>query len=71
MREVRDGMFPSLDIEYMRALESGNQTKISEIVTKKQNLRDVTNIDLSNVSNFQELRLKWPVDILGEYPYEN
>jgi hypothetical protein len=55
----------------MRALESANETKLSEIVTKKQNLRDVTNIDLSNVSNFKELQLKWPVDILGENPYEN
>jgi hypothetical protein len=54
----------------MRALESGNQTKIQEIVQKKETLRNITNMDLSDVTTLSELKAKWPVDILGKSLYE-
>lgn len=71
IREARTTIFSELDIDYMRALESGNQTNISEIVNKKQQLRDLPNMDLSSVSNFSQFKDKWPVELLGKYPYEN
>jgi hypothetical protein len=54
----------------MRALESGNQTTIQEVVEKKQALRDVTDIDFSNVTTPNDLKNKWPTDILGNSPYQ-
>ena len=71
IRNVRSELFPNLDVEYMRALENGNQSKISEIVSKKQQLRDITDMDLSDVTNLNELKSKWPTEILGNSPYEN
>jgi phage shock protein A len=53
----------------MRALETGNQTLIQEIVTKKQQLRDLTNIDFSDVTNSAQLKEKWPTEILGQIPF--
>ena len=71
VRNRRAKLFPNLDIEYMKALESGNQEFIQQIVSKKQELRDVTEIDFSNVATPTELKLLWPTDILGESPYTN
>jgi hypothetical protein len=71
IRRKRNKMFSDLDIEYMRALEGGNQTTIQEIVAKKQALRDVTDIDFSNVTTPTDLKEKWPTNILGNSPYEN
>lgn len=70
MRNVRNELFPDLDVQYMRALELGNQTKIQEIVEKKETLRNVTNMDLTDVTTLSELKAKWPVDILGKSLYE-
>ena len=54
----------------MRALESDNQTKAQEIVAKKQILRNLTEMDLSDVSTLSELKDKWPANILGSSLYE-
>jgi len=70
IRNARNELFPDLDVQYMRALETGNQTKIQEIVQKKEDLRNVTNIDLNNVTTLSELKTKWPVNILGKSLYE-
>lgn len=65
----RTKIFPDLDVQYMKALESGNQTLIQEIVTKKQALRDITTIDFSDVVTPSDVKSKWPIDILGEIPF--
>jgi hypothetical protein len=41
-REARKPILASLDIEFMRAVESGDASKQSEISARKQELRDVT-----------------------------
>jgi hypothetical protein len=69
MREVRDTVFPELDIQFMKALELGNPT--TDIATKKQQLRDLPNIDLSDVNTIAELKSKWPTELLGNSPYGN
>jgi len=44
MREVRKPLLESLDVQFMRAVESGDTAKQSEIATKKQELRDCTDL---------------------------
>jgi hypothetical protein len=71
IREARTPILSKLDVDYMKALESGNQTIISQIANKKQQLRDLPNINLTDVTSFSQFKNKWPVELLGEYPYEN
>jgi hypothetical protein len=68
IRYKRTKLFPSLDIEYMLALESGNQSKIQEVIAKKEVLRNITQIDFSNVITPNDLKEKWPNSILGDGP---
>lgn len=42
MRVARQPILESLDIEYMRSIESGDTAKQLEIANKKQELRDCT-----------------------------
>lgn len=42
IRAERAPLLAALDIEMMRAIESGNSAKQAEIAAKKQALRDVT-----------------------------
>lgn len=67
LRRFREDELPKLDIEYMRALELGNPT--TNIVTKKEQLRNLPNIDLSDVTNLDELKAKWPTELLGDSPF--
>jgi hypothetical protein len=71
IRKVRSGMFPKLDVDFMKALETGNTELSAEIGAKKQQLRDITGIDLENVSDLNSLRNTWPSELLGDSPYEN
>ena len=59
----------NLDVYYMKALESGNPTTITNIVEKKQQLRDLPNMDLSDVNTLSELINKWPTELIGNSPY--
>jgi hypothetical protein len=70
IRKKRSKIFPQFDVEYMRALEIGDQIKMQEIATKKQALRDATEIDFSNVATPNQLKQTWPTDILGNSPYQ-
>ena len=67
IRRFREDELPKLDIQYMRTLESGGDT--IEIVAKKQQLRDLPDMDLSDVTNLTQLRGKWPTDLLGDSPF--
>ena len=71
LRRFREDKWSDLDVSYMRALESGNQSKISEIVLKKEQLRNITDMNLSDVKNLNDLKSKWPTNLLGNSPYEN
>ena len=69
IRERREVVFKDLDVQFMKALEQGNTTLSAEIGTKKQALRDITDIDISNISTLDELKQIWDVELLGESPY--
>lgn len=71
IRKVREEKWGDLDVQYMKALETGNQSKISEVVGKKEQLRNLTNVDLSNITTLSQLKSMWPTEILGNSPYEN
>jgi len=71
IRKKRDELFPSLDVQFMRALEVGNTTLSTEVGLKKQALRDITDIDISNITTLDELKALWNEELLGPKPYIN
>lgn len=58
-REARKPLLASLDIDFMRAVESGDQAKQSEIASKKQALRDVTLTEIPGTTP-EEIKSVWP-----------
>jgi hypothetical protein len=63
-REVRKPLLASLDIEFIKAVETADTTKQAEIASKKQALRDVTQTEI--VGNTpEEIKAVWP-DVLKE-----
>jgi hypothetical protein len=63
LREARKPVLEKLDIEYIRALEQNQD--ISDIVNKKQELRDLTsNTQLNSAQTVEEIKSFWP-EILG------
>ena len=70
VRIKREILFKDLDVQFMRALEVGNTTLAAEIGTKKQALRDATNIDSGSITNLNDVKALWDVEILGETPYK-
>jgi len=60
-RQARKPMLEQLDVEYMRAVEASNDDKKKTIAAKKQDLRDVTSIELPD--DVDELDKFWP-DVL-------
>lgn len=69
IRNKRAKLFPELDTQFMKALESGNTTLQAEIVAKKEILRNITDINIDNVTTRDELIELWPDDILGPNPF--
>ena len=58
-REARKPLFASLDIEFMKAVESADTAKQAEIAAQKQALRDVTQTEI--VGNTpEEIKAVWP-----------
>ena len=58
-REARKPLLASLDIEFMRAVETSDSDKQAEIASKKQALRDVTQTEI--VGNTpEEIKAVWP-----------
>lgn len=53
LRELRKPLLEKLDVEYMKALEQGDDSA-KDIAAKKQELRDVTKLDLPD--NVEELK---------------
>ena len=50
-RRLRKVKLEKLDIEFMKSIETNNLVKQDEIKLKKQALRDVTDTDVSNLSD--------------------
>ena len=70
IRTKREILFKDLDVQFMRALEVGNTTLAAEIGAKKQALRDITDIDSGSITNLNDVKALWDVEILGETPYK-
>ena len=71
-RQVRKPLLDALDIEYQRADEAGDASKKTEVATKKQALRDVTNnTALNDATTEAEVRAVWDTDVLGTRPAEH
>lgn len=62
-RYLRKPLLEQLDIDFLKALESGDSNVISEIARKKQVLRDVTKIDMSTLDTPDKIHAFVP-DIL-------
>jgi hypothetical protein len=58
-REARKPLLASLDVEFMKAVETGNSTKQAEIASKKQALRDVTSTPIPGTTP-EEIKAVWP-----------
>jgi hypothetical protein len=58
-REARKPILASLDIEFMKAVETADTTKQAEIALKKQALRDVTQTEI-NGNTPEEIKAVWP-----------
>lgn len=64
IRAERNTEFSKLDVEYMRALESGDTTLQNNISTKKQALRDAPEDPrIENATTPEDLK---NLDIIGE-----
>jgi hypothetical protein len=57
-REARKPLLSKLDVDYMKAIEVEDSTKASEIAVAKQELRDVTKIELPDT--LEEIKATWP-----------
>lgn len=75
IREVRDPLLQAEDVTFMRAVEADDTAAKTASATRKQQLRDVTNIvdsatitatDVVGVAN--ELKQVWDADVLGDNP---
>jgi hypothetical protein len=58
-REARKPLLASLDIEFMKAVESADRAKQAEIAIQKQALRDVTLTEIVG-STPEEIKAVWP-----------
>lgn len=61
-REARKPLLSKLDVDYMKAIETEDGVKASQIAIAKQELRDVTKLPLPDT--LPELKETWP-DILN------
>jgi hypothetical protein len=69
IRNKRTRLFPELDTQFIKALETGNTEMQAEVVSKKEILRNLTDISVDGVESRDELIALWPEDILGRNPF--
>ena len=68
IRQARAPKLAELDIEFQKALETGDST--TDIVAKKQALRDApADSGIDSASDTAALKAQWKTDILGTSPY--
>ena len=71
LRFYRSIEFKSLDVDFMRAVETGDSEKIAEVSAKKQELRDITTAEeIVSASSVDELKSHWPDVLSMSNPYE-
>lgn len=70
IRIYRKSKFEELDVQYLRAVETGDIDLQTQIVQEKQKLRDMPNIDTGSFQTRDELLSLWDSGSLGEYPYK-
>lgn len=63
-REARKPLLASLDIEFMKAVETANTERQAEIASKKQELRDVTSTPITGTTP-EEIKAVWPDALKG------
>jgi len=75
IRQVRNPLLQSEDVTFMRAVEADDTDAKTASATRKQQLRDATNIvdsatitatDVTGVTN--QLKQVWDTDLLGDNP---
>lgn len=66
-RQTRKPLLEELDIEFMRAVEADDRSAQLLIAAKKEELRDVTNTPVGNITEADHLKLVWP-ECLGDKP---
>jgi hypothetical protein len=54
-RNLRKPFLEKLDVQFMRALEAGDTASLPQIAAKKQELRDITNINFDEQNTPQKL----------------
>ena len=70
IREVRKPLLETLDVTYMKSLETGNESNKTAAVTKKNNLRNApAAAAINNATTIDELIAAWDSDTLGSSPY--
>ena len=69
IRNKRTKLFPELDMQFMRAIESGDIELQNQIVAQKEVLRNLTDISIDGVTTREELIALWPESILGPNPF--
>jgi hypothetical protein len=57
-RQLRKPILEKLDVEFMKALETGNTNKVQEIGSQKQELRDITKTQL--IDNLDDIKNAMP-----------
>ena len=61
LRQERKPLLEKLDVQYMRAIESGDTDEQASIATKKQQLRDVTaDAGIANATTADQLKAVRP-----------
>jgi hypothetical protein len=67
IRLARASKWEELDGAWFQATEVNDTQKISEIVNKKQILRDFPNLDtIAEAESIEELREIWDTELLGD-----
>ena len=64
IRTLRNHKLAVLDVAYMRAIESGDDAQIREIINQKATLRDIPEtFNLEGASTPSELANNWPPEL--------
>jgi hypothetical protein len=69
IRRKRTKLFSDLDVQFMRAMESGNTELQNQIIAQKEVLRNLTDISIDGVTTREELIALWPESTLGPNPF--
>ena len=70
IRFARELLFADLDVEFQKALETDDATKKTEVINKKQALRDApADNAINEATDETSLKAQWNTNILGTSPY--